>query len=232
MTRVTHLTNAGRIRTLPWALAGQDCTSIYVHLVMAGPIFLLFLDSLGLEQSEIGLAMSIIPFMGVLSLAASPVARRAGYKRTFLAMWTLRTLVLASLVLLPTVLERRGASTAYVVLLIVLTVFGVLNRVLDRETEEARDEAQYLMQKAVRRLSTEPRRATARIDRVFAAAREGDCAAAAKGFRMVADSIPEDRLTPAARTALDVALEGYGRSVSRPNREFGFLAIHAVLANA
>ena len=65
--RAGEPTSAEKMHALPWALSAQTSMSIYANLIVAGPVFLLFLNSLGLKKTQIGIVLSIIPFLGILT---------------------------------------------------------------------------------------------------------------------------------------------------------------------
>ena len=99
--RVDEPTSAEKAHALPWTLSAQTGMSIYANLAMAGPVFLLFLNSLGLKKSQIGIVLGIIPFLGVLSPFLTRIQERFGYKRSFLFTSVVRILVLSSLITTP-----------------------------------------------------------------------------------------------------------------------------------
>ena len=61
--RAGEPTSAEKMHALPWALSAQTGMSIYANLIMAGPVFLLFLNSLGLKKTQIGIVIIIITFL-------------------------------------------------------------------------------------------------------------------------------------------------------------------------
>jgi HEAT repeat protein/sugar phosphate permease len=117
-------TSAQKIHALPWALTAQTSRSIYVNLTMAGPVFLLFLNHLGFGKSQIGIVLSIIPFLGVLSLFLSSIESRFGYKRSYLAMSGLGVLVMSSFIAIPWVLSHYGTGAALAFIITVITAFA------------------------------------------------------------------------------------------------------------
>jgi len=132
MTReklLTEPTNAQRARALPWALAGVISTAVFVNLGSGGPIFMLFLDKLGLSKSQIGIIMSIVPFLAVLTLVASGIAAKVGFKRIFLRGWTARVLVLGLLAFAPFIVLEYGVNAAFYFTLGVFAVFAICRMV-------------------------------------------------------------------------------------------------------
>ena len=90
-----------KIRAIPWSLAYDVANTFFVQLTFFGSVFILFLDELGLNESQIGLLLSIMPFLGLLSLFITPPVAKAGYKKTFLAGIVVRNIFTAGLLLVP-----------------------------------------------------------------------------------------------------------------------------------
>ncbi len=120
-------TSVEKAHALPWVLTGQISWSIYVNLIIAGPVFLLFLNHLGFGKSQIGIVLSIIPFMGVLSLFFSSAEIRFGYKRSYLATTGLRVLVMSSLIATPWVLNQYGTGVTLAFIITVIVLFALLS---------------------------------------------------------------------------------------------------------
>ena len=118
-------TTAQKIRALPWALAGDGANMVYVSLTFAGPVFLLFLDKLGMDKPQIGLLLSIIPFCGLIAVFLAPVIARAGYKRTYLAAWGARKIVLTLMIATPWVLHHWGNQAAFAFVTAVILLFAI-----------------------------------------------------------------------------------------------------------
>lgn len=120
----TPLSNAEKSRKLPWALVGDSFNVVYVYLAMGGPVFLLFLDHLKLDKSQIGLLLSLISFGGLIAIFAGPLASRLGVRRVFLACFALRKFILAGLILSPWVISQYGLQAGFIYTAIVLGLFA------------------------------------------------------------------------------------------------------------
>jgi HEAT repeat protein len=107
------LTDLEKIRRLPWLVAGDSLNIAFVSLSFSGPVFVLFLDQLSLDNAQIGFLLSLIPFCGIVALFVAPLVTRLGYKRTFIAFWGIRKLVIALLLLTPLFLTRFGSQAAF-----------------------------------------------------------------------------------------------------------------------
>src|SRR5215212_2822010 len=90
-----------KLRAIPWSLAYDLANTFFVQLTFFGSVFILFLDELGLNESQIGLLLSIMPFLSLLSLFITPPVAKAGYKKTFLAGIAVRNIFTAGLLLVP-----------------------------------------------------------------------------------------------------------------------------------
>ncbi|MEZ4734606.1 MAG: MFS transporter [Caldilineaceae bacterium] len=108
----TEPTNVEKLRGLPWSIAGDTSVTIFSQLIFFGSVFILFLDRLGLNKTEIGSLLSLIPFAGTLALFIAPAAARFGYKRTFVTFFGIRKVITAFLLLTPWVATTFGVGLA------------------------------------------------------------------------------------------------------------------------
>ena len=107
---VDELTNIEKMRGLRWGVAETAANTVFVQLVFFGSVFVLFLNELGLNKSQIGLLLSFFPFFGVIAIFIAPWVARFGYKRTFITFWTLRKFITMLLLLVPWVLDEFGSQ--------------------------------------------------------------------------------------------------------------------------
>jgi hypothetical protein len=125
------LTDADKMRLLPWSYTHGAFNSCFSVLTFFGPVFVLFLDELGLPKTRIGVLLSLLPFCGLMApFIAVPVAR-IGVKRVFITCWGARKLVAALLLLTPWMLERHGADAAFVLVAGVVAAFALLRAVAE-----------------------------------------------------------------------------------------------------
>jgi hypothetical protein len=117
-------TTVDKLRGLPWSIASNAAQSVYLQLTFFGSVFVLFLNSLGLDNVQIGFLLSLLPFTGILSLALAPAIARVGYKRTWLTFFGLRTFVTAFLLFTPFVVARFGEEAAMGFLTAVVLVYA------------------------------------------------------------------------------------------------------------
>ena len=120
-----ELTNAEKVRKLPWALAGDFFNVIYFTIAFAGSTFVLFLSTIGLDTKRIGVLLSIIPLCGLIAPVVAPVVARVGVRRVFLTLWTARGFVLVTLVLAPWVVSNHGSDSGLIFVASVLMIFAL-----------------------------------------------------------------------------------------------------------
>jgi MFS family permease len=107
-TNTAAPTNAEKIRLLYWHYIRDAMNTVYVHFTFFGSAFILFLNELGMTNSEIGFLLSLAPFLGVLSMFFASSVGRFGYKKTWLTFFGLRKLMTFLLVLVPWVASRNS----------------------------------------------------------------------------------------------------------------------------
>ncbi|NLG50507.1 MAG: MFS transporter [Chloroflexi bacterium] len=124
-------TDLEKARRLPWMIAGDAATSIFVALTFNGPAFVLFLNELGLDKGRIGFLVSLIPFCGIIAPFVAPLVARFGPKRTFITFWTVRKGVMALLLLTPTILLHMGVDGAFTWVAAIILVFGLFRAIAE-----------------------------------------------------------------------------------------------------
>jgi MFS family permease len=115
-----------KIRAIPWSLGYDLANTFFVQLTFFGSVFILFLNDLGLDESQIGLLLSILPFLSLLSLFITPPVARLGYRRTFLSFIAVRNLFTAGLLLVPWLVGRfsTDALIGYVAFVTIAFAIG------------------------------------------------------------------------------------------------------------
>lgn len=104
------LTDAEKLRRLPWAFAHIATNAIFCQLTVFGPVFILFLAELGLDKAQIGLLLAFFPLAGIVAPLVAPLGGRLGYKRVFIVLWATRKIVVAGLLLTPLIAARYGPA--------------------------------------------------------------------------------------------------------------------------
>lgn len=110
---MTTLTDVEKMRGLRWLLSGDMFNAAMFSLTFAGPVFLLFLHELKLNEGQIGLMLSLVPFCGIVAPFIVPTVARFGYKRIFVGFWAIRTCVISLLLLTPFIIQRFGPESAF-----------------------------------------------------------------------------------------------------------------------
>ena len=124
-TAVPQPTQYEKIRAIPWSLAFDLANTFFVQLTFFGSVFILFLDELGLNESQIGVLLSIMPFLSLLSLFITPPVAKAGYKKTFLVGIAARNFFTAGLLLVPVLANRFSTDRVIVYITFVTIAFAI-----------------------------------------------------------------------------------------------------------
>ncbi len=124
MTTAT-LTDVEKIRKLPWLATGDALNMGFILLTFTGPVFLLFLDELGLDEAQIGVMLSIVPFLGIISPFVAPIVTRMGYKRVFVLFRATRALILGLLLLTPWIQAQWGAQATFFWVAMIIGWFAI-----------------------------------------------------------------------------------------------------------
>ena len=121
----TELTEAEKIRRLPWSIARSATNRVFCHFTVFGSAFILFLDEMGLPKTQIGFLLSLFPFCGLLALFIAPRVARVGFKRTFIIFWGVRKFVVALLLFAPWILSRFGLHPTFIYVAGILLIFAI-----------------------------------------------------------------------------------------------------------
>jgi MFS family permease len=95
-----------KLRAIPWSLGYDLANTFFGQFTFFGSVFVLFLNELGLNEAQIGLLLSILPFLSLLSLFITAPVAKLGYKRTFLLFIAIRNLFAVGLLLVPWLASR------------------------------------------------------------------------------------------------------------------------------
>jgi len=125
------ITDRQKMRLLPWAYTHSALNSVFSALTLFGPVFILFLDELGMPKARIGLVLSLLPFSGLLAPCIAGAVARLGVKRVFIVCWGLRKVVAAVLLVLPWCVQRRGVDAAFLLLAATVAAFALLRAVAE-----------------------------------------------------------------------------------------------------
>ncbi len=101
-------TNVQKLQGLRWSLSFDVSNQFFVQLTFWGSIYVLFLNELGLNKTQIGFLLSLFPFFGLVALFLAPWTAQVGYKRIFKIFWSARTVAAFGLVGTPWIYGRFG----------------------------------------------------------------------------------------------------------------------------
>ncbi len=125
----TEMTEAEKIRRLPWLVGGDTFNIMFVLLTFSGSVFILFLDDIGLDTAQIGFLLALVPFCGVLAPLVAPISNRFGYKRVFVSMRGLRNIPMALLIATPIVLRQYGEYGAFLWVSSIIFTFAIMRAI-------------------------------------------------------------------------------------------------------
>ena len=118
-------TNAEKIRRLPWSVASNTANTVFVQYTFFGSAFILFLNQLELNNSQIGFLLSLFPFFGIVAIFIAPIVARFGYKRTYVLFYGARKVVSAFLLFIPWVLVRFGSQATLITIMVIVILFAL-----------------------------------------------------------------------------------------------------------
>jgi len=118
-------TNAEKMRLLHWNHIRSAANTFFTQFTFFGPAFILFLNELNLNKSQIGLLLSFFPFIGAVSFFLAPAVGRYGYKRTWITFFGLRKGVTILLLFAPYVVARNGTEIALYYVGAIVLLFGL-----------------------------------------------------------------------------------------------------------
>lgn len=125
------VTNAEKIRKLPWNTALNANNNVFALLTYFGPAFVLFLHELGFSNAEIGFLLSLLPFMGLIAPIIAPRVAKFGYKRTFITFFGIRKIVTSGLLLTPVVLAQFGSHTLLIYVTLIVAGFALCRAIAE-----------------------------------------------------------------------------------------------------
>jgi len=118
-------TNVEKLRGLPWGVAWSVTNSVFAQYTFFGSLFVLFLNELGLDKTQIGSLLSLLPFLSIVAVFTASTIARLGYKRVFVASFAARTVMAGLLLLTPVILTQFGSGAVMAFIVIVVAIFGL-----------------------------------------------------------------------------------------------------------
>jgi MFS family permease len=117
-------TNLQKLRGIPWSISFNVFNTFFIQFTFFGSVFILFLDALQLEKTQIGFILALLPFFDLVSLFLASAVSRHGYKRTFLTFWGVRTVFSAGLLLVPAVMGQFGQPAVILFIALIVIAFA------------------------------------------------------------------------------------------------------------
>jgi MFS family permease len=118
-------TTVEKLRGLPWSMAGNAANVVFVKLTFFGSVFVLFLNTLGLNKTQTGFLLSLIPYFGLVALFAAPFVARHGLKRSYLTFWGLRQVATFAMLFTPWISMQFGFQAMFVYVTVVMIWFAL-----------------------------------------------------------------------------------------------------------
>ena len=117
-------TTVEKLRGLRWSIMSNAANTVFVQYTFFGSIFVLFLSELGLNKSQMGFLLSLMPFFGLIAIFVAPWTERFGLKRTYLTFFGLRALVASGLLFTPWVYRNFGPEVTLLFVAVITAIFS------------------------------------------------------------------------------------------------------------
>ncbi len=125
------LTNAEKTRHLHWNTFMNATNMVFVQFVYWGSAFVLFLDALGFNKSDIGFLLALLLLSSAIALFIAPAIARFGYKRSFVLSFGLGRVVTLGLLFVPLVRDEFGTQTTLIYVTIIVLIFALCKGIYD-----------------------------------------------------------------------------------------------------
>jgi len=106
-------TTLEKIRGLPWVLAKNASLAVHARFLFFGSSFVLFLNQVGFNKTQIGALLSLLPFLGLVAIFAAPWVAQRGVKRVYLTFFGSRNFFIFLLLFSPSIYLRWGMTIAF-----------------------------------------------------------------------------------------------------------------------
>jgi sugar phosphate permease len=122
-------TTLEKIRGLPWVLAKDASLAIHARFLFFGSSFVLFLNQIGFNKTQIGGLLSILPFLGLIALIAAPWVAQRGVKRVYLTFFGSRNIFVFLLLFSPAVYLRWGTTGAFFYIAVLMSFYALFRAI-------------------------------------------------------------------------------------------------------
>ena len=113
-------------RYIKWFYFQTTSNIALINCTLGGPLFSLYLGTLGLDAARIGMVVSLFPFMQVLALVSGGLVERMGFRRAFVVFHGVRKFFVIALAAAPWVLTMWGPAVAFGFVAACVAAFGIL----------------------------------------------------------------------------------------------------------
>lgn len=122
-------TTLEKIRGLPWVLTMNAGLAVHARFLFFGSSFVLFLNQIGFNKTQIGGLLSLLPFMGLIAIFAAPWVAQRGVKRVYLTFFGSRNIFVFLLLFSPAVYLRWGTTTAFLFMVWLMSFYGMFRAI-------------------------------------------------------------------------------------------------------
>lgn len=122
----SSLTKVDKIKSLSWQYAFTATNSIATHLTFTGSLFVLYLNELGINKSQLGIILSIVPFVNVLSMFFANKVSGIGVRKVFLHVFSIRYLIWTPIIISPWIRKQFGSEVMVILIVSIVGAFSFL----------------------------------------------------------------------------------------------------------
>ena len=122
-------TTLEKIRGLPWVLAMNASLAVHARFLFFGSSFVLFLNQIGFNKTQIGGLLSLLPFWGLIAIFAAPWVAQRGVKKVYLALFGSRNIFIFLLQFSPTIYLRWGTTVAFFYIAGLMSLYGMFRAI-------------------------------------------------------------------------------------------------------
>jgi sugar phosphate permease len=122
-------TTLEKIRGLPWVLTMNASLAVHARFLFFGSSFVLFLNQIGFNKTQIGGLLSLLPFLGLTAIFAAPWVAQRGVKRVYLTFFGGRNIFVFMLLFSPAVYLRWGTTGAFLFIAGLMSFYGLFRSI-------------------------------------------------------------------------------------------------------
>jgi MFS family permease len=122
-------TTLEKIRGLPWVLTMNASLAVHARFLFFGSSFVLYLNQIGFNKTQIGGLLSLLPFWGLIAIFAAPWVAQRGVKRVYLAFFGSRNIFVFMLLFSPAVYLRWGTTAAFLYIAGLMSFYGLFRAI-------------------------------------------------------------------------------------------------------